>query len=717
MRRNPLTLSIMAMTSCLSLPVWSEGFQVAQLETINIIGSKIDARNLAGSGSVLDEQLIAVEKPTDINQLLKTVPGIYIREEDGFGLRPNIGIRGATSERSSKITLLEDGIMMAPAPYAAPSAYYFPTTMRMSSVEVLKGAPLLRYGPQTTGGVVNLLSTPIPEDHNGRLVATIGEFNSRDLHAYYGDKGVAGTGFNWLLETVQRDSDGFKDIDRSSRNSGFDIADYVLKLGWQGDGQQLQFKAQYSEEVSDETYLGLTEVDFNADPDRRYGLSAIDQMDNSHEGFSLIYSRDLSDTVTATATAYYNEFTRDWFKLGGGGSLISAANGGDADAQAILDGTMDAFGLGYKHNNRSYVSKGIDLNFSIDLDSHTVNLGMRAHEDEVDRFQPVEIYDQINGSLVFQQINQPGSSDNRVEQSEAMVLWVTDNWEISDSFTMNLSLRLEDVDSSGVRYSDVERSTVASTSSNSADEWLPGVSFTYDLSDEWQLLAGVHRGFSPLGGGAEFYEEPETSVNYEAGLRYKQSNLYAELIGFYSDFDNKSENCSNAHPCSNGATSGTFTTGEAVIEGLELQLGTVIELNAAYQLHLDGNYTYTKGEISKDNPTNGFSKGDLLADVPEHLWSLRAGVISPYGWDNYLITKYTDELCSSIGCDPSDDSLSHTEDFIVVDLISRYAVTEAVTTFLKVENLLDEQAVVSRMPDGARPNKPRSATVGIEFTF
>jgi len=102
------------------------GSVAAELEEITIIGTQASVRNIAGTGAIIESAQIRDELATDVNQLLKTIPGTYIREEDGYGLRPNIGIRGATSERSAKITLMEDGILIAPAPYAAPAAYYFP---------------------------------------------------------------------------------------------------------------------------------------------------------------------------------------------------------------------------------------------------------------------------------------------------------------------------------------------------------------------------------------------------------------------------------------------------------------------------------------------------------------------------------------------------------------------------------------------------------------
>lgn len=690
----------------------SAAISAAELEEITIVGSVADARILPGSGSVIGNEQITIEFANDINQLLKTVPGVYIREEDGYGLRPNIGIRGATSERASKVTLMEDGVMIAPAPYSNPAAYYFPTAMRMHTTEVVKGAPLLRYGPQTTGGVINMVSTPIPDEFGGRINLRYGQNAEADLLASVGGRQ---NGFGFLLETAQRRSDGFKDIDGGDRDSGYDIQDYVLKLGWESERQSLLFKAQYSDETSDETYLGLTDRDFARDENRRYGLSAIDEMQNEHEGYSLTYRLALTETVDLTAIAYRNNFSRNWFKLSGGGGLVSAANAGDADAQAVLDGTRDITGLSYKNNSRDYTSEGVDLNLDIDLGQHQLALGGRLHQDDMDRFQPVDIYDQIDGQLVQTGTVLPTGGDNRLEDAEATTFWAVDTWQISDALKLNLALRYEDVESRRRQYGDVERLTAPSVRGNDSAEWLPGVSFTYALGDSWQVLGGVHRGFSPLGGGARENEDAETSVNYEAGFRYSGA-MFLEAIAFYSDFENKSENCSNASPCSNGATSGSFVTGEAEIAGVEMQLGTTFEF-AGMTMPVDAMYTYTRAETSGDRPELGFGDGDRLASVPENIFSLRLGLESQSGWNNYAVVKYIDGMCVNIGCNNSSSPFAQTEDLLVVDYISRYALNDGAVVFLKVDNLLDEQAIVSRQPDGARPNRPRTASVGVQWSF
>jgi Fe(3+) dicitrate transport protein len=683
-----------------------------QLEEVTIIGSREAAREIAGSGALIESLQIREELATDINQLLKTVPGTYIREEDGYGLRPNIGIRGATSERSAKITLMEDGVLIAPAPYAAPEAYYFPTLARMQSIEVLKGAAQLRYGPQTTGGVVNLVSTAQPSEPEGRVQLVYGQDHQTDLLASYGAQ-VGSVAFS--VETAQRYNEGFKAVDRSEQDTGYQIEDYVGKLSWQGAQHALNLKAQYSDETSDETYLGLTDADFARDPDRRYGLSAPDKMTNDHRSVSLGWDWQVSATLALNTTVYRNQFHRDWFKLSGGGALVEAANRGDAAAQSILDGEGDLLGLSFKHNNRRYVSEGIQTNLDWEWREHRVAVGGRYHEDEVDRFQPTERYNQIDGELILDHIVDPKASDNRLQTAEALAFWVTDAWQVTEALRLDVAIRHERVDTRERRFSDTARNDLASESANDISIWLPGLAALYQINDQWSLLAGVHRGFSPLGGGAKSWEKPETSVTYEFGVRY-EGEVFAEVIGFYSDFANKGESCSNAYPCSNGATSGTFITGEALVAGIEAQVGTVFETGAVtWPLALA--YTFSRAEARGEPVSEGIEHGDTLASVPAHTFSLRLGAEIGARWDSYAVVKYTDSMCVEIGCNRDASPFAKTEGFFSVDVGARYAVTDRLSAFAKLENALDKRAIVSRQPDGARPNKPMTALVGVEWVF
>jgi len=131
-----------------------------QLSPFNVIGTKADVPSLKGSGAILDKSDLDKFYYTDINDILRQVPGVYVRPETGYGFFPNISLRGVDPNRSAKVTLMEDGIPTAPTPYADPSAYYSPTAGRMAGFEVLKGTSSLKHGPNTTGGVINYLSTP-----------------------------------------------------------------------------------------------------------------------------------------------------------------------------------------------------------------------------------------------------------------------------------------------------------------------------------------------------------------------------------------------------------------------------------------------------------------------------------------------------------------------------------------------------------------------------
>ena len=188
------------------------------IEEVVVIGSRDDVQKIAGSGGLIEEEQLDRMDYTDLNQILSSIPGVYFREEDGYGLRPNIGIRGATTDRSQKITMMEDGILIGPAPYSAPAAYYVPNVARHSSIEVLKGPASIKYGPHTVGGAINYVTKDLSEPE----IAEIDLSGGSD--GYYKLQTLLGKNFGQisvLLDALRYQSDGFKTLDNGG-DTGFE---------------------------------------------------------------------------------------------------------------------------------------------------------------------------------------------------------------------------------------------------------------------------------------------------------------------------------------------------------------------------------------------------------------------------------------------------------------------------------------------------------------
>jgi Fe(3+) dicitrate transport protein len=142
----------------------------ASVQTIGLAAGAKGVDEVPGALHVISPEELERYSYTDPLRVLRTVSGVNIQEEDGYGLRPNIGMRGSGSERSARITIMEDGILMAPAAYSAPAAYYFPSIARMQSIEVLKGSSQIAFGPQTAGGAINLVTTGFDEQESGGML-------------------------------------------------------------------------------------------------------------------------------------------------------------------------------------------------------------------------------------------------------------------------------------------------------------------------------------------------------------------------------------------------------------------------------------------------------------------------------------------------------------------------------------------------------------------
>ena len=98
-------------------PVFADDNTEEVIESVTIIGSEEDQKKLAGSGQIISNADLLKAMDTDIQKILTAVPGLYMRTEEGYGLRPNISIRGTAIERSAKVAIMEDGVLVAPSPY------------------------------------------------------------------------------------------------------------------------------------------------------------------------------------------------------------------------------------------------------------------------------------------------------------------------------------------------------------------------------------------------------------------------------------------------------------------------------------------------------------------------------------------------------------------------------------------------------------------------
>lgn len=741
-------LAVLAATSVNA----EEAIEVADpyngIDILTVVGVARDAGDVAGAVTYITPEKLEIHSYTDINRILRQVPGINLQEEDGYGLRPNIGLRGSGLDRSSKIVIMEDGVLMAPAPYAAPSAYYFPLANRMNAVEVTKGPATVKYGPNTTAGAIQFFSTPIPDEPSAHITALASSQDRFLTHAWAGGRfAVDQLPFDLgvLVETYQDNAEGFKELETG--DTGFRLQDYVGKIGlFSKDGaryaQSLVFKFQYSDERSDETYLGLTQDDFEQTPYLRYNASQLDQMNTEHYTYQLTHNIELSNSIEVTTIAYNTDFARNWEKLDRfdnsdafftGGSACNSLNEILVDPETcstefqVLVGpagfTSPDDVLGIRQNNRSYYAKGIQSAANVTFDAlgfeHDAVFSVRYHEDSVDRFQEQDQYRIDNGAVVKTTDNAPGTQANRLSKAEALSIYVEDTLR-RGAVAITAGLRFESVDTRQRRWNTPDRTLAPdSIRQNSYDIILPSLGVLVDVTDNLSLLAGVHRGFAAASVSSST-QDPEESVAYEAGARFANRLFSVEAIGFFNDYSNLIAECTNSTGGSECTIGETDNAGAAEVYGLEFvaaaDLADVFDVGSGLSFPLALTYTYTQTEFQNTVDSDIFgdiAAGDELPYVPDHQLYFSAGV----NGERWGVTADLNYLNQSRAV-PGQGAISLLEEVdarTIVDLAAYYEIADGVRLRLRVENLFDDVYIAARRPYGARPGKPREIFGGLSI--
>lgn len=736
---------IMFLTSL--LPVQTMANDSVVLDRVMVVGSSEKAKDIPGSAHYIGKQSLEKHSYTDINRVLREVPGLNIQEEEGYGNRPNIGIRGSRNDRSASITLMEDGVLISPAPYASPSAYYFPRVDRMEAVEVRKGSSSIKFGPRTTTGAVNLISSSVPrvdEKNLGSAKLTGGEFGTQGLQLNAGKTVATSNGnFGFVVDLGHEKSTGFKVLDTGG-DTGFSIQDIMGKVKWSTPAstnlfQSVEVKIGATQEDSDETYLGLSNQDFENTPYRRYAASQRDNMDTRHEQYQIRHYIEPAEGWDVTTTAYRNNFSRNWYKLDrvNGNSIASILdNPGGSDFNIIQGGDSTANAVDIKANNRDYYAYGLQSNigkeFNVGGVNNVVEAGIRYHYDQEDRLQHRDHYQMVNGILQLTTAGIPGDAGNRIVEADAWAFHVTDEIKFGP-WTLNPGVRYETIDLRRENYRegaspDSNRSDgPTGIFEHNVDAIVPGMGANFKVNENLNLIAGIHKGFSPPAPPSNALDTPneEESINYEAGFRYGKGAFETEIIGFFNDYDNLLGRCTES---SGGCTVGdNFNGGEVDVYGAEVsaQYDVAKLVNTDMKLPVKIGYTNTQAEFQTSFAAGDFdewgtvTKGDTVPYVPEHTIFLRAGIGDEEDkWEVNLTGNFVSDMRTKTETQEAVDGTGEgTDEHFVMDVSGEVEVHKNARAFVSVDNVLNEEYIVARRPAGARPGKPQTILAGLKIKF
>jgi len=658
---------------------------------------------LPGSFHFLGEAELRLSHPLTVNDALRKVPGITARDEEGLGLRPNIGIRGLNPTRSTKVLLLEDGLPITYAPYGDNASYYHPPLQRFEAVEVLKGSGQIAYGPSTVGGVINYITPLPPSSPAGTVSAAAGTRGFFDGHASFGStEGRLG----YFVDLHGRSADGSRDAIHST------VGDTSGKITFAVSPRQLLVaRASHYRERSRSTYSGLRQAEFDANP--RQNPFVNDRFHADRAGASLTQHLSLSDRLSLASTAYVSRFARDWWRQ----SSNSAQRPNDAADPACGGMANLTTTCGNEGRLRRYIVGGIETRATVRAARGELDFGARVHAESQDRLQK-------NG-------DSPTARDGRlVEHNERGV--VAASGFVQQRFTagpvaITPGLRVENV------HFERRNQLAGARGRASFTQVIPGIGVAASLGSRALLFGGVHRGFAPprvedavTDSGGTVDLDAELSWNTEVGIRTTMGeHVRADITLFRMDYQNQIVPASLA-----GGVGATLTNGgETLHQGLELGLrgeagspvrdGDRLYARAAYTFVPIAEFTGVRF-----SGVSGFSTvrvtGNRLPYAPEHLATITGGYRAGDRADVFaemvfVSSQFGDDLNTVAGTADGQRGLipSATTWNAGANLT---LLPGRATAFAAVYNVADRLSIADRSR-GIVPSPPRRMQMGVRVTF
>ena len=655
-----------------------------ELPSINVIDRQEGgASSIPGAIDIISPEEMEMIQPASLQDALKIVPGVNARDEEGYGAIPNIGIRGLSPNRSTKVLILEDGAPIQPSLFLSNASYYSPPVERISSIEVLKGATGLRYGPNTIGGVINYQSkTPLKD---GIVKGKLGSHGYRLLELEAGtssEQKSMGGGINLITS----EANGF-------RNNGYRMNDILVKGGMAiGQSQWLGLKLTRYENEINTSYVGLRPDEFIHTPTKNPAPD--DQFLSNRTSFDINHELEIDTSTKLKTLMYWSQLERNFWRR----DVASKTRQGTS--------FVDCGGTAYcvTGRNRNFDMLGIDSRLFTNYQAFGIQneseIGVRLHSETMSN--------KTERSNAGPRARTGVITGNENNDAKAVALYLQNRFLFTDQFAVTPGVRVESYRQNRKN----EMNGVQGQANNT--ELVPGIGATWQLAPELQLYSSVYKGFAPAmisaaisGDGVDQKLDAERSMNIEFGFRGQAQKWTYEGAAFRMDFSNQIVN-----QALSGGISKT-NGGQSLHQGAEGALGYAI--TSAWSVLANATYI----------PVAEFKGGALgpIGNRIPYTPKLTGNLGLNYSKDGlksflnayHVSSQYADS--ANTVQESNDGTKGLIPSFTTLNWSVVYSPQKDLKLFGVVRNLFDKKFISGRSPDGIFPGVERNFELGLAYQF
>jgi iron complex outermembrane receptor protein len=615
-------------------------------------------------------------------ELLSGLPGVLALDRQNYAQDTQLSIRGNGSRATFGVRGLRlyiDGIPAAMPDGQGQLSHL--NVMSADTVQVLRGPFSALYG-NSSGGVVQMWSSPGTPDSSARLRATYGSFGTSS----FGAQGLGTVGPADYDVTVSRfETDGYRDHSAARRDSA------NLRVGVDvGTGRSLTLIANYLDIPEAQDTLGLTPADWRADPGQAASVAETFDTRKSVEqlqGGAIFEQRVGVGTLRAMAYTGNRKVTQylsipptaqnSPTHAGGVIDLDGDYSGGDVrwSWTGELAGRQLEVTLGGNYDLQDQLRRGYE-NYTGPADnscSGATTCGVRGdlRRDENDKVHNFDQFAQAWWQFANRWSVLAGVRHSRLKFRNVDRYVVGTNLDDSDSKGYGDTTVV-----AGVMFRPLETLRLYAST---------GDGFETPTFNELSYRADGQPGFA-------FNLVPEQSHNYELGAKWRTAGgIEVDAALFQTDTDNELVVVRNA-----GGRS-SYGNVDTQRQGLEASL--LVPFSAHWQLRVD--YTLVDAQFRDDfmicsgtpctAPNTPVPAGSRLPGVPRHQGQMRLAW-TPGDWSAAV------ELTGSSPIVVSDTAADNAPGYGVWNADVGYAwrlADSKLRTFVRVENLFDKKYVGS----------------------